>query len=189
MPGEVHSNKLVDNLIELFKAIGYDYPVYYFEMFMQHTKDTYQIYPKDECKIYCDIAFYYPQTKRHLIGVEVKDWQKSVPLSVIKKEYYSYRDTFDLFYLVANKFTKETIFLLECSSDAKEVANAKFLSNVGLIQMGNKFNLNLLKKATELNPNDIFKGDFLRRLRNNFGNKDYDKRERLEKKLETYGTI
>ena len=100
----------------------------------------------------CDMAIWFPQYKE-LVGIELKDWAKPVPPSVIDHHALQYCQVFDRFYMAAPDFSKNTI-------------DRFYKSNVGLIVMDKEYWL-----SSRPSLNRIYSEghqDFLRRLDNNW---------------------
>lgn len=127
-------NNIYNLLKREYKGIG----VYYYEMYLFNDQDT---------KYWCDMGVYFI-AKKVLIGIELKDWKKPVPYSIVKKELGGYKNIFDYMYIVANFFSKKVYNLKE----------------IGMISKLDD-NYNIIRKPEKLKPNKMFRDSFIRRLK------------------------
>jgi len=151
--------EIAKRIYVLLRDQGYDKAngMFYFEMVMKYAVCD---------KFFCDMAIWFPNYKQ-LVGIELKDWAKPVPPSVIQDHYQAYSRVFDYFYIAAPNFSKKT---LEQLID----------TNIGVIVMDDPYWIDSPPRLNRVYSSDH--ADFRRRLDNNWNKHN----KRL---METYGDV
>ncbi len=88
--------------------------------------------PRDSACNLADIIAVYKQSERfHIVGIEIKEWDKRVHQKLAEEYLETYRHTCDYFYLAAKRFSKRTLALKDIGlfdlTEMKVIKNPDYL--------------------------------------------------------------